>query len=151
MKVCISLLLIVLWVNPFSAQISNEEVRARYDTATIRAIGSNRFMLKNKKLKKKELKALLLKYPESAQMYRSYVNKNRTAIALMFSSIATYAAGFILLPQENQIAGYLVLGGVAISISSIPVSLAAQYDLNLAVWLYNRATLTGSKQLQTQL
>jgi hypothetical protein len=146
MKTCISLLLFLLFANPFQAQKTTEEIRTTYDTATIRQWGTNKFILNNKKLKKKELRVLLLSFPESAESYHAYKKKNRVATALWVSGAIAYLSGFFVIGENDVAAGSLVIGGAVVTLASIPFTLKAQNQLSQSVWLYNRAVLTRKVQ-----
>jgi len=117
-----------------------------YDTAFIQKYSSNKFKLNNKKLKRKELRDLLLSKAESAEAYKIFKKNNTVASVFWTVSVAAYVSGLVLLGNNPEVATGLVAGGLLASIATIPPGLKADRSLHQAVWLYNRAVLTSQQR-----
>ncbi len=147
MKTILALVITLLCVTPAFAQISSQDLAARYDTATIRQLSAGKFSLNNKKLKKKELKRLLASYTESAEALKAFKKQQRIATTLWIVSGVSYVTGLVLISENDDLALGLITGALATTFATVPFSMSAQKNLAHAVWLYNRSVLTGANRI----
>lgn len=124
-------------------QTSDMPVSERYDSLLIHQFSTSRWMLGDKKISNKTLRKVLAAHPVSAAMLKKH-NRNRVIYAVcQAAAAAAYIAGFIVL-ENNEEAGIALLGGgVITSLGTSPFTITADRSLHRAVWLYNRAILTG--------
>ncbi len=87
-----------------------------------------------KKNLKKELRDSKVGYQE---FLKSQKNQN-IALMLNVAAIASYFIAFDQADEGNERnANILLLGGLGLSIASIPLSIKSQNQLNRAVWMHN--------------
>jgi hypothetical protein len=140
---------LVIFIGGFTlqAQKNNEEIRQIYDSSAIFQFSESGFSLNGKPLKSKQLKALLLSYPESATEYKSFRKKRRLATIFLVTGSVAYLSSFFILPQNPELAlGTLGLSGVGV-LGSLPYAIKSRRHLQKAVWIYNRSILTGEKKI----
>jgi hypothetical protein len=135
-------LLFIAVLSGYAQQVKTPEAKA-YDSLMIHHYSETRWMIGNRVINKKELHALLRSNPASSAVYEK-AHKNRiTSQAMSYASLGVLFASFFVLPENPEL-GFALMGtSLVVSGGSIPFFIKGDRGLQEAVWLYNRAILTG--------
>lgn len=75
---------------------------------------------------------------EAARLYKSYESKDTTALILFIVGGGAVTVGEVLHNDNKEDAGLgLIVGGAALALFAIVMSVSAQDDLSKSIWYYN--------------
>jgi hypothetical protein len=129
----------------FKSAAQDPDFRTRYNEGVITLVGDNQFMLAGKKVSRKAVKDLLLKYPESAAEYRLFQKKKKISNALLISSAGLYVVSIGLLNDNVEAGVGTFATAFLVSLTATPFQIKAHHHLLRSVFLYNREMLAAAR------
>ena len=140
MKTFLYLLLIFASAPACFAQ--NDDLKTYYEREALSFYGGARFMKAGEVLDRSDVKPLLMTYTASAKEYKLFQKNQRIGNILTACSFVLYVGSLFIIGEQPEAGGAVLIGGVAVGLSTLPFHLKAQKHLQRSLHLYNREMLS---------